>query len=310
MSDEIIFRLPPDLEVKEQFVSLSQTADYGHALLGVPQAWSKSRGEGLLVAVLDTGLYMHPELQGQVYASRDFTGDGIADRHGHQTHCNGIIAAVDNDMGVVGVAPKCKLLVGKVLGNSGSGSDTWIANGIRWAADEGAHIISMSLGSSSPAPRIRDACQYAVSKGCIIFAAAGNEGPGENTSGYPGSYPECCSVGAIDSNGKLTSFSSRGKVDIAAPGANVLSLGLSNNYVRMSGTSMATPFAAGCGALVLGSLLKVNAKFPTGAELMSMFRGASVDAGPAGKDTGYGWGLMDPAFLQRWGSELPPVAQG
>ena len=309
----IEFRLPSDLVREDLYSVLSQQVDYGHALIGVPAAWLKSRGKGVIVCVLDTGVdETHPDLEGQILDAKDFTGSaaGYHDRNGHGTHCDGIILARDNEIGVVGAAPEAKLLAGKVLGDSGSGSDHGIAAGIRWAIDMKADVISMSLGSSSPAPRIREAIIEAVGRNIIVIAAAGNEGPGEGTTGYPGSYPECVSVGAIGANGKLTNFSSRGKVDVAAPGANVLSLAPGGRYVRMSGTSMATPYVAGVAALVIGACRNASLPAPTPKEFTAMLRGASVEAGQVGKDSGYGWGIVDPAFLQAERGPEPPGPKG
>lgn len=298
MSD-VIFRLPSDLEVHEMYVSMAQSVDWSHNAVGVPQAWLKSRGKGAIVAVLDTGCESnHPDLEGQVLAAQSFVGDNNPnDRNGHGTHCCGVIGAWDNQTGVVGIAPECKLLVGKVLSDSGSGGDSGIAAGIRWAMAQKAHVISMSLGSSSPAPRIRDAIREAVAAGVIVICAAGNEGPGEGTTGYPGSYPECVSVGATGPDGKLTSFSSRGKVDVAAPGYQILSTVPGGKYAKMSGTSMATPLVAGCAALVVGFCLANNVGLPTPAEFIQMCRHSSLDRAAPGKDTGFGWGLIDPSFL-------------
>ena len=298
MSD-IIFHLPPDIVREPELLSMAQAVDWSHDFVGVPQAWKLSRGKGAVVAVLDTGADSnHPDLEGQFIATRSFVGDGNPlDRNGHGTHVAGTIGAWDNQTGVVGIAPECKLLSGKVLSDGGSGGDSGIAAGIRWAVEQKAHIISMSLGSSSPAPRIHEAIKEAVDLGCIVIAAAGNEGPREGTTGYPGSYPEVVSVGAIGQDGRLTSFSSRGKVDVAAPGYQILSTVPGGKYARMSGTSMATPLVAGCAALVVGYCLANNIAVPTPKEFLKMLLGASLDRAAPGKDTGFGWGIIDPAFL-------------
>lgn len=307
MSD-VLFRLPSDLWVQETLTTLTQTVDYGHALIGVPWAWSKSRGRGVRVAILDTGAdESHPDLQGQVDDAKSFVGGTPRDGNGHGSHCAGIVAAIDNQQGVVGVAPECRLLIGKVLDDGGSGGDMGIANGIRWAIEQKADIISMSLGSSTPAPRIYDAILDAIRSNVLVIAAAGNEGPGEGTTGYPGSYKEVVSVGAIGATGKLTSFSSRGKVDVAAPGANILSLKPGGAYVKMSGTSMATPYVAGVAALVFGACKANSVATPTPAEFIGMLRGASVEAGSVGRDSGYGWGIVDPAFLIGERGPEPPA---
>lgn len=296
---EPIFRLPP-FTVEPAITALSQVKDWGHDAIGIPGAWMSTRGAGALVAVLDTGAQAnHPDLDGQIVASKDFTGSryGADDRNSHGTHCCGIVGAKDNDTGVIGVAPDCKLLVGKVLGDDGSGGSTGIANGIRWAAGQGAQVISMSLGSPGPSSVIHAAIKEAVAAGVLVIAAAGNEGPSEGTSGYPGSHPECVSVGAFDANGKIAGFSSRGKVDVAGPGVGILSTVPGSKYAKMSGTSMATPYVAGVAALVVSACIKANRPLPTPEEFRGMLRGCSIDAGKVGKDSTWGWGLVDPAFL-------------
>lgn len=306
----IEYRLPSDLHLVSATITLSQSVDWGHGLIGVPNAWKASRGQGIRIAVLDTGIALnHPDLKDQIIAHKDFTGKGsVDDGHGHGTHCAGIIAAIDNQLGVVGVAPEAKLIIGKVLADSGSGGDAGIAAGIEWAMESGAHLISMSLGSSFPSPAIHAAVKLAYKRGIHVIAAAGNEGPGEGTTGYPGGYPECISVGAIGADGRLTSFSSRGKVDVAAPGANILSC-LPSGYGTMSGTSMACPYVAGAAALALASCLAASTALPTTEQFKAMIRGAAIDKGPKGKDTGFGWGIVNPTFLI---GELapPPPAKG
>lgn len=303
---EPIFRLPP-FTVDEVLTTLSQSVDWGHNFIGVPNAWAKSRGNGALVAVLDTGCQSnHPDLDGQVVAAKDFTNSrsGHDDRNSHGTHCCGIVAGVDNETGIVGVAPDCRLIVGKVLGDDGSGGSNGIAAGIRWASEQGAHVISMSLGSPGPSSVIHAAIKEAVAAGVLVIAAAGNEGTAG--TGYPGSHPECVSVAAFDQNGKIANFSSIGKVDVAAPGVQILSTVPVSKYAKMSGTSMATPYVAGVAALVVSACLAAGRPVPTPDEFRGMLRGCSIDAGKAGKDSTWGWGLVDPAFLIEAGEPKPP----
>jgi subtilisin len=304
---EPIFRLPP-FTIDEYFTTLSETVDWGHSFIGVPNAWARSRGKGALVAVLDTGCQSnHPDLNGQVVAAKDFTGSrsGPDDRNSHGTHCCGIVAGIDNDTGIVGVAPEAKLLVGKVLDDSGSGGSNGIAAGIRWAVENGAQVISMSLGSPGPSSVIHAAVKEAVSKGVLVIAAAGNEGTAG--TGYPGSHPECVSVGAFDQTGAIAGFSSRGKVDVSAPGVQILSTVPGSKYAKMSGTSMATPYVAGVAALVVGACIASGTvPIPSPEAFKGMLRGCSIDAGKVGKDTTWGWGLVDPAFLIEAGDPKPP----
>lgn len=166
------------------------------------------------------------------------------------THCAGIIAAVDNDQGVIGVAPECTLIPIKVLNNDGSGSYQSICKGLRTAIDMGADIISMSLGSSSEPPAdVHNLLIEATQKGIIVIAAAGNDGGGVN---YPAKYNEVIAVGALDKNGNIAHFSSRGgELKSVAPGVDIFSTIPVNAYGLMSGTSQACPFVAGLCALLL-----------------------------------------------------------
>lgn len=153
------------------------------------------------------------------------------------THVAGTIAARENSSGVIGAAPKCKLLVGKVLGDNGSGTAQSVSKGIYFAINSGADIISMSLGSSVSSPLIYRAVKDAVSNGVFVIAAAGNEGPTMNTVGYPGGYKETIAVGAIDQTKKIARFSSRGtQVTIVAPGKDILSTYPPKGLAKLSGT--------------------------------------------------------------------------
>lgn len=278
----------------------SQRNDWGHANLNVPEAWKTSTGKGAVVAILDTGVDAdHVDLKGQVIASRDFTGSssGPADRNAHGTHCAGIVAARNDEGGLVGVAPDAKILNAKVLSDSGSGSDNGIANGIRWAVQQGADILSMSLGSSGESQSIKSAIQDAIAAGKIVIAAAGNSGPGQGTVGYPGGTQGVVCVGATDPNNAVARFSSRGpQLTIAAPGVQIDSTVPGNRYALMSGTSMATPYVAGVAALFV-SHAKANGQPHTQADFVKALTATARDLGRPGRDTDYGFGLAQPVPL-------------
>jgi len=221
--------------------------------LDIETQWDYSEGDGVKIAVIDTGCDLnHPDIKNNLL-------DGInlidknkppMDDNGHGSHVCGTIAAENNGEGVVGVAPKAKIMPVKALDGKGQGSLKSIVDGIVWASDNGADFITMSLGSPNPAQPLQDALKYATNKGCIIFCAAGNSGENSDIS-YPAKYPETISVGAIDENFERTSFTCSGEdLDFLAPGHNILSL-IPGNYSIMSGTSMSNPFAVGCAALLL-----------------------------------------------------------
>jgi thermitase len=229
---------------------------WGPGKIQAPAAWDKVGGAaGVRVAVLDTGMANHPDLASHIIAAADFTGSpyGTVDRHGHGTHTSGTVAATaNNSIGVVGVAYSANLLNGKVLGDSGAGSLSSVASGITWAADNGAQVISMSLGANLDCTNvIQDAADYAWAKGAVLLAAAGNDGL--NDVHTPANCNHIIPVGALESNDGRASFSNYGAVPIAAPGVMVLSTGKDGDYTWMSGTSMATPHAAGVAALIWAS---------------------------------------------------------
>ena len=182
--------------------------------------------------------------------------DGI-DRQGHGTHVAGIIGAIKNGSGIVGVAPSCKLICIKVLSDNGHGGYASIEQGIQKAMDCGAHIINMSLGASvAPPDSLRSKIQEATGRGIIIVAAAGNDSGAVN---YPAKYPEVIAVGAIDENGNLADFSSHGsEISVVAPGVNIYSTYLNNQFAVLRGTSQASPFIAGICALLLSQDMQNN----------------------------------------------------
>ncbi len=285
--------LPPvKVEARYDIAPLAESIDWGLSLHKVPDHWKDTEGDGVVVAVLDTGLPDHPDLE--ISDSKSFAS-GAYDRNGHSTHICGTIAARRNDMGVVGVAPKATLITGKVLSDSGGGDMGAVAEAIYWAA-ETADIISMSLGGPAGDKRVLNAIKAAIQRGRYVICAAGNEGRDDSVN-YPAKWEETVAVGAVDRNGQLAKFSSRGsQVDIAAPGQDVMSTWLNGTYAKLSGTSMACPFVAGVVALMVAKHRKVGGLSPVGnqTELLEHLRKTSVDAGVKGKDPAYGWGLISP----------------
>ena len=336
-----IYQLPDD-EMAPLAIFVSTKAgdveDWGHRNINLAEAWKVTKGKGAKVAILDTGCdFNHRDLKGRVIASKDFTSGsndlgwwppwrrkppppstGAWDAHGHGTHCAGVVGAAENDTGMVGVAPECMLLIGKVLDDTGSGSSRGIAAGIDWAVDNGADVISMSLGGSDEDEWTQAAVKRARAKGVIVVAAAGNEGPGDGTIGFPGGYPESICVGATDSDDKVANFSSRGnRLDVAAPGVNVKSCYPGDRFATMSGTSMATPYVAGCAALYVADCKARNRK-ASPDEFRKRVQATSRDLPPAGHDNASGYGLIQPAkILAAAGAsdntlviEIPPEHRG
>lgn len=297
-----IFTLPP-YKVEQVFTTYAETVDWGLKLLNVPGLWRLSKGAGAKVAVLDTGCALqHPDLKDAILKAKDFTRSrsGPSDVQGHATHCCGVIAARENSSGVVGVAPEAGLLVGKVLGDSGSGSLKAVVAGIDWAVAQGAHVVSMSLGASVGSAELQAAVDRAEAAGVFMICAAGNEGPGPDTVGYPATYPNTVAVAAVDRLRRVAKFSSRGnRVDIAAPGVDILSCYPPRGLAKLSGTSMATPFVAGVVALMVAKHMAfgTDTDLKTHADLIRHLKETAEDLGPVGHDPASGWGLLDPAKL-------------
>ncbi len=236
-----------------------QADDFG--LIGCPAAWDVSKGDNIVVAVLDTGCQTnHPDLSTKIAKSRNFTNKktaDVTDKDGHGTHTAGTAGArTHNGAGVAGAGYNAKLAIGKVLGPSGA-FDSWIAAGIDWArqTSPAAKVVSMSLGGPGTSAVLENAIDNAWANHVILVAAAGNDGAnqpeGNPSNDYPAASPNCISVAAVNSAGTRAGFSNYGtSVDIAAPGVNISSTYKGSRYVLLSGTSMATPHVAGVAALV------------------------------------------------------------
>lgn len=270
-----------------------------------------SGGKGVTVTVIDTGVNIaHPDLKLRVVKCKDFTNarypmvDGkCEDKNGHGTHVAGIIAADggSDGLGIFGVAPESSLFVFKVCSVSGSCYADDVAKAISLAADEGAHIINLSLGSDKPSGLIRDAVNYAVAKGVLVVAAAGNDGPYLASIDYPAAQKEVAAVGAFDFEYIIANWSSRGinsqttpwvvedqDMEFVAPGVNIESTWKDGGYAVLSGTSMASPFVAGLAAKDWPQSASISD--PAGW-VRDLLHTKSVDFLPSGDDNASGFGF-------------------
>ncbi|MDT0443841.1 S8 family serine peptidase [Streptomyces johnsoniae] len=257
---------------------VSPVLDRSTGQINAPGAWSAGYdGSGVTVAVLDTGADAgHPDLAGRITDSRDFSGSGsgTGDAFGHGTHVAATLggSGAAGDGSRRGVAPAADLLIGKVLGDDGLGSESAVIAGMEWAAAEGADIVNMSLGSAGPSdgtdPLSRAVDELTAATGTLFVVSAGNDGEnGRSTVSSPGSADAALTVGAVDRDDALAPFSSRGprvgdgavKPDLTAPGVGIVAARAEGTamgqpvdarYTSASGTSMAAPHIAGAAALL------------------------------------------------------------
>jgi len=265
-------------------------------------AWDTQLGkQTIVVAVVDTGVkYSHPDLSGRVINGYDFINNDpdAMDDHWHGTHVAGIVGAItSNGIGVAGLA-QVSILAVKVLSASGSGTDWTVAQGITYSADNGAHVINLSLGCYCTSQLMEDATNYAYNtKGKLLVAAAGNDNT--NTRLYPAAYNNVIAVSATNNNDKKASYSNWGDwIELSAPGGDtiggpygktyVLSTYLNDNYAFAAGTSMASPHAAGVAALTLS-------QYPTltNTQLRTHLASTADDLGNAGWDQYFGYGRVN-----------------
>lgn len=297
---------------------------WGPQKVNAPQAWDRTVGApSVLIAMVDTGVWMdHPDLNGRVLGCQggvlcDFVNDDgdPSDDHGHGTHVAGIAAAaINNGVGIAGMAGGVRVLAVKVLGATGNGTASAVAEGIVYAADQGARAINLSLGcascSESDLNTLKSAKDYAQGKGALLIAAAGNDRkPGCPVTVFPAAFPGVVAVSATQQNDAIASFSTCGWwVDVAAPGVSIVStvpsgscaLCSSAGYRSASGTSMATPHVTGLAALVWSLRPGYSA-----TQVQDLIKATAVDLGPAGQDPDYGYGRIDAAAALRALPELP-----
>ncbi len=310
-------RLPPIIYGEKVYLAneLQDFVDWGLKLHGIPELQNATQGEGVKVAILDTGRPDHFDCPPPIFSFNFTRYPTDIDGNGHSTHCAGILAGRANGKGVLGVAPAAQVGYCKVLGDDGSGDNQSIVAGIDAAIAQGVHVISMSLGGGYDRS-IDAACKRAVKAGIFLICAAGNQGEqgSRNTIGWPARLNDTIAVASYSESGLISGFSSRGpEIDVAFPGEQILSCWPGNKYRRLSGTSMATPFAAGVVALMLSYQRKLAANgkivtpVVTAEDLQNRFAQYAVDQGQKGRDRDWGFGTVDVDKFVRGGVSESPV---
>ncbi|MEU6091086.1 type VII secretion-associated serine protease mycosin [Streptomyces sp. NPDC047085] len=296
---------------------------WGLSALNLNEAWRTTKGQGVTVAVLDTGVEGdHPDLAGNVLPAKDMIGFGAGpgdrDWARHGTAMAGIIAGHGHGpgrtAGIMGVAPEAKILPVRVILEDGDSArakartsrGNALADGIRWAADHGADVINLSLGDDSnsahPEPSEDEAVQYALKKGVVVVASAGNGGDKGDHVSYPAAYPGVIAATAVDRFGTRAAFSTRRwYAAVSAPGVNVVIADPDHKYYEGWGTSAASAFVSGAAALI-------KAAHPglAPAQIKKLLESTARDAPAGGRDDSRGFGMIDPAAALRAAAKLKP----
>ncbi|MBR7673180.1 type VII secretion-associated serine protease mycosin [Streptomyces daliensis] len=299
---------------------------WGLKAIHAQDAWKTTKGNGITVAVLDTGVDAdHPDIKGSVMEGKDFVGMGAkkGDREWarHGTAMAGIVAGHGHGkgrkQGVLGVAPEAKVLPVRVLleesdpdrkkaRNARGGA---LADGIRWAADHGADVINLSLGddSDSAHPEAREdaAVRYALRKGAVVVASAGNGGEDGDHVSYPAAYPGVIAVAAVDRRGARAAFSTRRwYATVAAPGKDVIIADPDRRYYEGWGTSAAAAFVSGAAALVRAAHPDLSP-----AQIKELLSDTARNTPEGGRSDALGTGVVDPSAAIEVGTSVKPRKQ-
>lgn len=260
--------------------------------LNLEEAWIQMKGkEGVPVAIIDSGIAPeHHDLKERIVKGYNAFEDNSAffDDNGHGTHVAGIFGAVtNNESGIAGVSWDSPILAVKVLDKEAIGNSFSIAKGIRWATDNGAKVINLSLGDEHHSEVMYEAVKYAYNRDVVLIAATGNDGV--ETPMYPAGYPEVLAVGSTNDKGERSFFSNYGEhTDVTAPGEHIPSTFIGDQYVMMSGTSMSSPHVAGIAALI-----RTLDNELSNEEVYEKIRLTAKDLGTKGYDRYYGFGMVD-----------------
>ncbi len=276
--------------------------------LGMPEAWRHATGDGVTVAVVDSGVDGdHPDLKGQVLAGLDLvadSGDGRVDPVGHGTTVSAFIAGRGDDDGVIGIAPKAKILPIRVLDRENRYDDALVvAKAVRWAVDSGAKVINLSLGGTGSSAALAAALDYAFAKDVVVVACTGNAGSTTATDvWYPAREPGVIAVAGLErEGGELWTGSITGRQTVVAAPATELVGARPNGYWRIQGTSFAAPMVSATAALVRSRWPGMSA-----GDVVNRIISTARDLGSPGRDEVYGYGMVDP--VKALTASVPAVA--
>ncbi|MFJ6165160.1 S8 family serine peptidase [Micromonospora orduensis] len=281
-------------------------ADQWHlGSLATAEANKLSNGDGVTVAVPDTGVHPHPDLTGNLLQGTDILsgggGNGQDDRNSHGTGMAGLIAAhgQGNNNGARGIAPRAKILPIRSSTEDNESKPDDLGRAVEYAISSGASVISISsAGSSSPV--LRQAIRAALAANVVVVAAAGNR-PADSEVGYPASEVGVLAVGGVDRSGAHATVSVAGpEIDVVAPAVDIYSTSINGKYRKGTGTSDATAIVAGAAALI-------RSKYPylPAQEVAHRLTATAVDKGPPGRDDEYGYGVID--LVAALTADVPPL---
>jgi subtilisin len=281
--------------VEDQPSLSAETVPWGIDRIKAPLAWDTTKGRGVKVAVVDTGIdYTHPDISPNYKGGISFvpTETDPKDYNRHGTHVAGTIGAAMNGTGVIGVAPSAYLYAVKILSSSGEGNWSWLIAGIDWCIKNGIQVLNMSLGGASAPTALKTICNLAWDKGLVLVAAAGNDHP--SPVNFPARYDSVVAVSAVDNANSISPWSCRGaKIELCAPGVNVLSTVPGNGYSNLSGTSMASPHVVGVAALALSSHRWAPGNLRHNVAIRRLLALTADNLGIPGRDELYGFGRVD-----------------
>jgi subtilisin family serine protease len=278
-------------------IQQKEIIDYGVKMVGAPLEWIETKAKNIKVGIIDTGIEAtHEDLEGAVVENVDFTGENKknpVDENGHGTHVAGIIAARENGVGVIGVAPLCSLYIAKAFDKDGNAQPFSVIKALEWMIQKNVDVINMSFSARTTTKQYDEVIKKVYDKGITMVCAAGNEGGGRDTIGYPAKYDQCIAVTAVDIDKKRADFSSQGrKAEVCAAGKNIYSCYLNNTYATLSGTSMATPIITGAVALLQSKAYKRYNRRLLPHEIRLLLHIYAENLGFDGRDVNYGYGLF------------------